>query len=149
MKILVRNEQRQRVGIEAIKKTAAQILNKTAYPKAELSILLSDDKGIRELNKKYRKRDKATDVLSFPMCSDFELRTPNSELILGDVVISVETAKKQAKENAVALNQEITRLLVHGILHLLGFDHEKGGRQALQMRKQEERLSWSLNIGKR
>lgn len=149
MRISIRNEQRQRVGIAAIKEAAKQTLKKMDCQKVELSILLTNDEGIRKLNKKYRKKDKPTDVLSFPMCGNSELRTPNSELILGDVVISVETAKAQAKENSATLNQEMARLLIHGILHLLGFDHEKGGRRALRMRKQEERLSGGLTIGKR
>ena len=108
---------------------------------AELSILLTDNAGIQKLNKRYLKKDRPTDVLSFPMW-DFnsEPRTPNSPLILGDIVISVETAKIQAKENGVTLNQEMARLLIHGILHLLGFDHEKGRKEALRMKKEEERL---------
>ncbi|MBI5047987.1 MAG: rRNA maturation RNase YbeY [Deltaproteobacteria bacterium] len=108
---------------------------------AELSILLTDNNGIQRLNKRYLKKDRPTDVLSFPMW-DFnsELRTPNSQLILGDIVISLETAKTQAKENDVTLKEELARLLIHGILHLLGFDHEKSSKEARRMRKEEERL---------
>jgi len=64
----------------------------------------------------------------------------NSELILGDVVISVETAKTQAYANDVTIMEETSRLLIHGILHLLGFDHEKGRKEAFRMKKEEERL---------
>jgi len=86
-------------------------------------------------------RDRPTDVLSFPMW-DFnsELRTPNSELILGDVVISIEKARKQAEELGVTMDEELSRLLVHGILHLFGFDHEKSSKEAQRMKKEEERL---------
>ena len=107
----------------------------------ELSLLLTDNEGIRALNRRYLDRDRPTDVLSFPMW-DFnsELRTPNSELILGDVVISIEKAGKQAEELDVTMDEELSRLLVHGILHLFGFDHEKGRREAVRMRKEEERL---------
>ena len=110
----------------------------------ELSILLTDNEGIRALNRRYLDRDRPTDVLSFPMW-DFnsELRTPNSELILGDVVISIEKAGKQAEELDVTMDEELSRLLVHGILHLFGFDHEKGRREAVRMRKEEERL-WKI-----
>ncbi|HLA51433.1 MAG TPA: rRNA maturation RNase YbeY [Thermodesulfobacteriota bacterium] len=125
-----------------IRKLAREVLKDLGCrDNAELSVLLTDNAGIQKLNKRYLKKDKATDVLSFPMW-DFnsEPRTPNSQLILGDVVISVETAKTQAKENGVTLNQEMARLLIHGILHLLGFDHEKVRKEALRMKKEEERL---------
>ena len=107
----------------------------------ELSILLTDNEGIRALNRRYLDRDRPTDVLSFPMW-DFnsELRTPNSELILGDVVISIEKARKQAEELGVTMDEELSRLLVHGILHLFGFDHEKSSKEAQRMKKEEERL---------
>lgn len=122
----------------------------------ELSILLTDNKGIKELNKRYLKRYKPTDVLSFPMYgkdgkwgvggSRWKKVSPHPTpsilhpIILGDVVISIETAKALAKENGVALYEEIARLLVHGILHLFGFDHEKSGKEAQRMKKEEERL---------
>ncbi|MBI5328095.1 MAG: rRNA maturation RNase YbeY [Deltaproteobacteria bacterium] len=111
------------------------------HDSAELSILLTDNNGIQGLNKIYLKKDKPTDVLSFPMW-DFnsEPRTPNSELILGDVVISLETARTQSKENGVTMDEEIARVLIHGILHLLGFDHEKGSKEARRMRREEKRL---------
>ncbi|MBI3752476.1 MAG: rRNA maturation RNase YbeY [Deltaproteobacteria bacterium] len=124
----------------------------------ELSILLTDNHGIHKLNRRYLKKDKPTDVLSFPMweiplsvASEYPPPVPLqrgikgedaycSRVLLGDVVISVETAKAQAKENAVTLDQEMARLLIHGILHLLGFDHERGRKEALRMKKEEERL---------
>ena len=107
----------------------------------ELSLLLTDNEGIRALNRRYLDRDRPTDVLSFPMW-DFnsELRTPNSELILGDVVISIEKARKQAEELGVTMDEELSRLLVHGILHLFGFEHEKSSKEAQRMKKEEERL---------
>ena len=107
----------------------------------ELSLLLTDNEGIRALNRRYLDRDRPTDVLSFPMW-DFnsELRTPNSELILGDGVISIEKARKQAEELGVTMDEELSRLLVHGILHLFGFDHEKSSKEAQRMKKEEERL---------
>ena len=117
---------------------------------AELSILLTDNAGIQKLNKRYLKKDKPTDVLSFPMY-DFKpelsgtgegtnLFLSDSKPILGDIVISVETAKAQANANDVTLMEEMARLLIHGILHLLGFDHEKGRKEAQKMKKEEKRL---------
>lgn len=97
----------------------------------ELSILLTDDEGIRALNRDYRGKDKPTDVLSFPM---------DDESMLGDVVISMERAREQAVLFKVSEDEELSRLLVHGILHLLGHDHVKGGRQAARMREAEAAL---------
>lgn len=137
-----------------IKKQAREILKDLERDDAELSLLLTDNNGIQELNKRYLKKDKPTDVLSFPM---YEMPLPvsvvrecpppvpfsdadGSRFLLGDIVISVETAKLQAKKLGIALREDISRLLIHGILHLLGFDHEKGRKEALRMKKEEERL---------
>jgi len=101
-----------------------------------LSILLTDDKEIHRLNKDYRGKDKATDVLSFPL---------EEGGLLGDVVISLPTAKRQAKEYGVSFQAEFFRLLVHGTLHLLGFEHERVSKaKAEKMRRTEERLFRSL-----
>jgi probable rRNA maturation factor len=94
---------------------------------SELSILLTDDPGIHTLNLAHRGKDKPTDVLSFPQN---EFRAPlvpkkrgTPLLLLGDVVISLDTAERQAKGRKRVLLEEIRFLLAHGILHLLGFDH--------------------------
>jgi len=88
----------------------------------ELSILLTDDSEIKELNSKFRNKDKATDVLSFSMHEGESggVEAPS----LGDVVISLETAEQQATELNVSFSDEIIRLLVHGVLHLVGYEHE-------------------------
>jgi probable rRNA maturation factor len=105
----------------------------------ELSILLTDDTEMTGLNRAYRRRDRTTDVLSFS-----QQEGPRGDLhpeILGDVVISVPAAKRQARERGASLMSELTVLLVHGVLHLLGFEHEKAGRaRARAMRKEQERL---------
>lgn len=101
----------------------------------ELSILITGDSEIRRLNRDYRKKDKATDVLSFPAGDDL------ASGILGDVVISIDTALRQAKEYGVSPIDEVSRLLIHGTLHLLGYDHEKVPRkEADRMRRAERRL---------
>ena len=130
------------MALKALRGMAREMLRGLGcHEDTELSILLTDNEGIRVLNKRYLDRDRPTDVLSFPMW-DFnsELRTPNSELILGDVVISIEKARKQAEELGVTMDEELSRLLVHGILHLFGFDHEKSSKEAQRMKKEEERL---------
>ena len=85
------------------------------------------------LNGQYRGKPRPTDVLSFPMYTAEELRQVQPE-ILGDVVISVETAARQAESAGCSLWEEMSRLLIHGILHLLGFDHERNAADARAMR---------------
>lgn len=97
----------------------------------ELSVLLVGNPRIRELNRAYRGIDRPTDVLSFPM---------DDELLLGDIVISVDKAAEQAERFGVTLEEEFARLMVHGLLHLIGYDHVKGGRQAGKMRAKEAEL---------
>src|SRR5688572_12775303 len=86
---------------------------------AELSVVFCDDAFIQALNREYRGYDRPTDVLSFP-----QEPTPAGTELLGDVVISVETAQRQAREQGHALGHEVAWLLCHGVLHLLGYDDE-------------------------
>ena len=127
-----------------------QVPGAAALRKAELSILLTDDSHIRMLNRDWRGKNKATDVLSFPQVGEADLRllqktakaSPRSvpDWWLGDVVISLDRAQEQAEEHGLTLEEELEVLLAHGLLHLLGFDHEKGGKAALEMRRLERRL---------
>ena len=87
----------------------------------EVSVTICNDEYIHELNKEYRGKDKPTDVLSFPM---LEFDTPEIMTLLGDVIISVDTALKQAEEYGNTLERELCFLSVHSALHLLGYDHE-------------------------
>ncbi len=98
---------------------------------SEVSILLTDDDGIRGLNKRYRNIDRPTDVLSFPM---------NDPCMLGDIVVSLDSVSAQALDYSVSFDEELSRLLVHGLLHLLGYDHVRGGRQAKKMKEKEGAL---------
>ena len=106
-----------------------------------LSLLITDDRHIAELNSTYRHKAKPTDVLSFPAPS-LPPATSNDDrepTPLGDIAISIETAARQARSFNVALQTEMTRLLTHGILHLLGYEHEKvPSHIAKKMRKMEE-----------
>jgi probable rRNA maturation factor len=101
---------------------AMHVLARMALPEAELSVVLCTDAFIQPLNRDYRGKDKPTDVLSFSQ-REGEEADPDDPL-LGDVVISLETAARQAGERGHALAHEVRVLLVHGILHLLGHDHE-------------------------
>jgi probable rRNA maturation factor len=92
---------------------------------AELSVALTDDREIHELNRLFRKRDKPTDVLAFAMREGEgpPAAGPSGVELLGDVVVSVETARRQAARRGRSLASEVRVLLAHGILHLLGYDH--------------------------
>ncbi len=110
----------------------------------EVSVTFTDNEGIRELNKKFREMDKPTDVLSFPLL-DFEgdcEEPPIDELIsnLGDIVISLERAKEQAEEFGHSFAREVAFLTVHSMLHLLGYDHEKGEDEDKEMRARQSEI---------
>lgn len=109
-----------------LKKRADRMLAALDLHGVELSLALVGDATIRELNRTWRKKDKATDVLSFPMMDDARAAAGTSlaPVMLGDVVVSTPTATRQAKSRKVPLADEVTVLLAHGVLHLLGFDHD-------------------------
>ncbi|EFK05726.1 translation metalloprotein YbeY [delta proteobacterium NaphS2] len=109
----------------------------------ELSILFTDDENMAVLNRQYRQKEGATDVLSFSMqeALDGEDGTPLFETVmLGDVVISVDTALRDAKELGESFEKTVDRLLIHGILHLTGYDHERSQEDSERMMAAEERL---------
>lgn len=112
---------------------AASMLLELGRPGAELSVMLVDDGRIQELNKRWRNIDRATDVLSFPMLEgDFGSVNPS---MLGDIVISIPTALRQAEVAKRGLEQEVAMLLAHGLLHLLGFDHDTREREKIMVRE--------------
>jgi probable rRNA maturation factor len=106
--------------------------------RSTLSVLLTDDAGIRDYNRRFRRRDEATDVLSFPAGSG---NPADQGHYLGDLVISVERAASQAREHGHEPSDEVEVLVLHGVLHLLGHDHEADEGQ---MREVEERLARKL-----
>ena len=103
-----------------LKKVAQRVLEIVEQDQAELCMVLVGNAEIRKLNAQFRKKDYPTDVLSFPAGDEL----PTGVQLLGDVVISVEKAKEHAKERRRTLNEEMVMLLIHGIVHLLGYDHE-------------------------
>jgi len=106
--------------------------------KGELSILLLDDEGIRKLNRTHLKRNRPTDVISFPQ--DEVLRRPGGSRLLGDVAISLETAQRQAGQSGKPLKEECAFLLIHGILHLLKYEHEGSAHQKRKMTERETKI---------
>ena len=111
-------------------------------PGMEVYVTICDDESIREINKEYRNIDKSTDVLSFPMFSYSEPEVPNEEMLegdntLGDIIISLETATRQAEEYGHSVAREVSFLTVHSMLHLLGYDHIEEEDRVI-MREREE-----------
>ena len=131
---------RQKVSVRKLKKTAERILKLLNKNRVELSLSLVKNQEIRELNARYRNKNEPTDVLSFPIGEHF----PTGMQILGDVVISVEQAEKQAGKRRKTLEQEVESLLIHGILHLLGYDHERSQKEAKIMRGMEKKIHRAL-----
>jgi len=142
MKILIRNLQRHRpLDKPKITQAALDILSlsdPSVHAGTELSILFVGDKRMKELNTAYRGIRKSTDVLSFE--AQIPLHKGMDNNILGDIVINVPRAELQAGEFGTGFYEEIYRLLIHGTLHLLGYDHEKSVYGARKMRKKEQEI---------
>ncbi len=156
MPVQLTNRQRRfPVNPDALAATAQDCLDLLGVGHGSLSVLLVNDRAMRPMNRYYRGIDRATDVLSFPMLEgtpeqiSAALRTarsiPYAEEI-GDVVISVETARAQAAEHGIPVEAELAVLLAHGILHLLGYDHETGAADAAKMRAAEQALLERLKL---
>lgn len=118
-----------------------------------ISITLTTPENIRKINNKYRKIDKPTDVLSFPMFEKEEIGLVCKEdfkgirEVLGDVIISIEQVKKQAKEYEHSFERELAYMVVHGFYHLMGYDHIKEDEKN-QMRAKEENILTQLDINR-
>ena len=122
-----------------LRRRAKRLLSLLELDDAELSILLTQDAEMTELNRTYRGRNRTTDVLAFAQWEGE--RSDLHRQMLGDVVISVPQARRQARQRSSTLDEELTVLLVHGTLHLLGLEHEGAGRRAaMAMRREQKRL---------
>lgn len=130
----------RRSGVDgrALVATARRLLSAIGEERSALSLSLVSDGSIRSLNHRYRGKDSSTDVLSFPL--DDGTQPPALERMLGDVVISVDTARRQAAAYDAPLQREIYRLLIHGLLHLKGHDHEADSQRRV-MQREERRLA--------
>lgn len=109
------------IGTIALRRRAERMLRALGLDDAELSIVVCDDATIHALNRSHRRRNKPTDVLAFALREGKPL--PGAETLLGDVVISLDTARRQARARRHPLWTEVTILLAHGLLHLVGYDH--------------------------
>ena len=145
-----------RSGWLALARTAAEAaIAESAYPDlaeldrpVEISVSLTGDDQVRALNAKWRGKDKPTNVLSFPMADERDLIRANvvaSELLLGDIVLARGVCEAEAAEKGVTIEQHATHLIVHGTLHLLGYDHHDD-RDASDMEAREVRALQQLGI---
>ena len=143
MEILIKNQQKiikiNQGKTEGIIKKVLQHLK--VDEKTEISVLFTDDEFIRSLNNKYRGIDKPTDVLSFNL-QEGAVESPEIESnnLLGDIIISVETAQRQADTLNHSMERELTVLLIHGLLHLTGYDHEEDKDYKIMREKESEIL---------
>lgn len=135
--IEVNNLTRRRVKKEFLIKFVKNILRKDGKGGAGLSIALVGGKRMKFLNKRYRGKNRATDVLVFSQNQKFPI-VPESELGLGEILICLSEVAKNAEIMRITFEKELARVLIHGVLHLLGYDHEKGEQKAKLMRKKEE-----------
>ena len=115
---------------------------------AEISVTFVDNEQIAELNAQYRNKPQPTDVLSFPLGENnvYDRNPETGAVLLGDIVISLELAVEQAKLYGHSLQREVAFLTVHSMFHLLGYDHEGGGLEAVRMREKEEATLIQLGL---
>jgi len=137
------------------RRAAEAAIAESAFPEltesdrsVELSVTLTSDEHVRELNSKWRNKDKPTNVLSFPMADEFDLGRANvsaMELLLGDIVLAHGVCETEAAEKGVPLQEHATHLMIHGTLHLLGYDHHDDS-EAADMEAREVRALQRLGI---
>jgi len=139
MEVLIDNRQsRHKIALKKIKQTVQVILDALDCPDGEISILLVDDPQIEELNQQYLNRQGSTNVIAFAMREgEFSDLSPH---LLGDVVISADTAHKEGEAADIGLQSRFVQLLIHGILHLVGYDHENDEQEAQEMAAKSEEI---------
>ena len=145
MEIYIKNLQRStRLDALKIKRNLARALRLLGLSQTELSVVFVNSERMRRLNARYRGIDRATDVLSFPLSDNDPKRVGDKRgegpFPLGDIILCVPKALLQAKEYGIPFSEETLRLLVHGLLHLVGYDHELNSYQKRKMEKKEREL---------
>lgn len=140
--IEINNLTKTRIEEKRLKQAAEAALKEIKKEKAEVSLALVGEKRMRALNKMYRGEDKPTDVLSFSQIERGKkfVKAPEKNIRLGEVVICLAVARKQAKRSKHSLLKELIILLIHGILHLAGYEHERSAREAKRMEKIQSKI---------
>ncbi|MEA3345013.1 MAG: rRNA maturation RNase YbeY [Chloroflexota bacterium] len=132
------------VDVERIQEIAHEVVAKHAsgerqewVTKKELTVVITDEERVRELNRRYRGEDRPTDVLAFGGTAEGFVEAPGAPSYLGDVIISYPRAQAQAEELGHSPDRELALLVIHGILHLLGYDHSTPEEKAIMWNRQE------------
>ncbi len=153
IRVIISNRQKQvkiPTGLRMlIRRCCHAVLLLENFPdSAEISVSFVDNEQIHEMNLQYRGKDSDTDVLSFPMGEngEYDVNHETGAKILGDIVISMPRAVEQAQAYGHSLEREVGYLTAHSMLHLLGYDHEKGGLERVRMREKEERVMQELGL---
>lgn len=126
--------------LETVEKVLYSAIEKEKLDNISFNLIIVDNNYIHELNKTYRHIDRETDVITFALEDEDTIVLPNEERILGDIYISLDRAKEQAKEYGHSLLRELSFLAVHGFYHLLGYDHQTPEEEKIMFQKQEEVL---------
>ncbi len=153
IKVIISNEQKDvkiPTGVRMlVRRCCNAVLKQEGFEgSAEISVTFVNNEQIHALNKQHRNIDRPTDVLSFPLGEngEYDVNLDTGAKMLGDIVISIEKAVSQAEEYGHPLQREIAFLTVHSLLHLLGYDHEAGGLEAVHMREKEESVLTQLGL---
>ena len=126
--------------LETVKKVLESALQKEKLENTSFNVIIVDNNYIHELNKTYRNIDRETDVITFALEDEDTIINPSEERVLGDIYISIDKAKEQAKDYSHSLLRELSFLAVHGFYHLLGYDHQTKEEESIMFQKQEEVL---------
>ncbi len=148
--VSITNQQRKERTPKALKDLIRSVVSAVldyegVSVESELSVLLVDDKSIRELNRDFRQIDRATDVLSFPS-GEYPLAEGADSLYVGDMALSLERARKQAEEYGHSYEREIAFLTAHSVLHCLGYDHVDGEEQEKEMFTRQEAILQGMGL---
>ena len=143
--VIIKNSQRRiDLNLSRIKKDTSRALNLLSLKRAELGISFVGDRRMSSLNKLFRGIDKTTDVLSFPIYNSQKEFPKKGSFLIGDIVIDPNRALSQSKAYGLSLHEETIRLIIHGLLHLMGYDHERSLYMERIMRKKEAELLYAL-----
>ena len=153
IKVIISNRQKQvkiPTGVRMlIRRCCHAVLQmEEIHGSVEISVSFVDNEQIREMNRQYRQKDSATDVLSFPLGEngEYDINHETGAKVLGDIVISVPKVVEQARTYGHSFEREIAYLTAHSMLHLLGYDHEQGGLERVRMREKEEYVMRELGL---
>ncbi len=144
MSISIQNRQKkEKIDVQRLRRSLKRLLRELECGEVDLGVFLVDDDQIRETNRDYLDRDRPTNVISFPMKGG-ALDDIHPEM-LGDIVLSIETAARDARAENFDIMDEVEFLLIHGLLHLMGYDHENGeARETTMMQQRERELFYML-----